>query len=70
MNPRRKVVTVLHDHGDYYNFFWTPGSMDSLARHIKEGWRLVFIQDDRVNERAVAVFERGEPGAALPKDPA
>lgn len=59
---KQKVITVDWQHGAYYNFFFTPGSIESLNSIIENGWSLVFIKDDKKAERAVAVFEKTEGG--------
>lgn len=46
--------------GDYYNFFFTPGSIDSFRSYIIAGWRVVFIKDDPTNEKVTVLFERDE----------
>lgn len=52
----QKVITVTHQDGAYHNFFFTPGSLDSMQDIINKGWRLKFLKDD--GNRAVAVFEK------------
>jgi hypothetical protein len=54
----QKVISVTRSDGAYYNFFFTPGAINSMASLIEKGWRLKFIKDDPQAERAVAVFER------------
>lgn len=54
----QKVKTVSRFDGEYHNFFFSPGSIDSLERNIQEGWMVKFISDDRANEKAVIIFER------------
>lgn len=46
------------DGGGYYNFFYTPGSIDSMVKLIEGGWILIFIKDDPEVPRVLAVFER------------
>lgn len=59
---KRQVVFNLKD-DNYYNFFFTPGSIDSLKSMIDRGWNLVFIKDDKEQNIAVAVFEFEEAEA-------
>lgn len=46
--------------GEYYNFFWTPDSVNSLHRLVEEGWHVKFIKDDPDRHQAVVVFEKVE----------
>ena len=54
------VVNVWRDEGQYHNFFWSPGSCDSLKGYLKSGWLVKFIKDDPENEKACIIFERSK----------
>lgn len=60
----QKVVTVEEFHGEYHNFFFVPGSHESLQRYIDDGWTVKFIKDS--GTRAVVVFERARVRRAHP----
>ena len=54
----QKVITGGHDGGAYYNFFFTPGSFESMNWFIEKGWVLVSLVHDANARRFCAVFER------------
>ncbi len=54
---RQQYHAVERADGAYYNFFFTPGSFQSLAWFVDHGWALAFIKDDPETQRAVAIFE-------------
>lgn len=58
MKKIQKVITKDRNDGDYYNFFFTPGSINSMENMIRSGWTLVHINDDKKSERVSAVFEK------------
>jgi len=55
---RQKCVTVERSDGAYYNFFNSPGSINSLQSFIENGWVVKVLKDDPQAERATAVFEK------------
>ena len=48
------VVTLFYD--EYYNFFFTPGSQDSLSDFLSRGWVVKHIND--TGTKASVLFER------------
>lgn len=54
----QRVVTKNSYYGEYYNFLYSPGSIDSLVRFIEDGWTLYYINDNKEAEQLVAVFEK------------
>lgn len=52
----QKVITVIQQDGAYYNFFNTPGSINSLQSMISDSWRVLHIKDDGYT--ATALFEK------------
>lgn len=60
MNYQQKVIFRQSDNYQYGNFFWTPGSIDSLDSLINEGWKILFIKDSPYLEKVICILERGE----------
>ena len=58
MRKEQKLVTVRHTDGQYYNFWYTPGSINSLEQHLDDGWIAIHIKDDPDMETAVVLFEK------------
>ena len=54
----QKVVTVRSGDGQYYNFFFTPGSWNSLEQYLAEGWVVRHINDDQKSQHASILFEK------------
>lgn len=55
----QKLVTVKRYCGEYHNFFFVPGSIDSMSSMIKEGWVVKeIISNDSKAQNAVILFER------------
>jgi hypothetical protein len=50
----QRLITV--GGADYINFFFTPGSIDSLHQFISRGWIVKHIKDD--GSTAVILFEK------------
>lgn len=61
-------LNIVADGGEYYNFFFTPGGIGSLASYLKDGWKLIFIKDAPEDKKAVVVFYRATLQAQLKKE--
>lgn len=64
----QKVIRVERLDGEYYNFFNSPGSINSLSRLVNElCWTVKFIKDDPEKEVAILILEREENDEDLPE---
>lgn len=57
----QKLISLTYHDGALGNFLHTPGSIDSLARHISDGWRVVSSNVDREETRGFFVLEKPDP---------
>lgn len=55
----KKQKVINRKCGNLHTFLHSPGSYESLAEYISNGWVLVFSQCN--DERGVFVLEREEP---------
>lgn len=49
MKKIQKLVTLSRRDGQYLNFFYTPGSIDSLERFLSNGW---LVKEMELNKEA------------------
>lgn len=61
MAKHQKLITVRSGEGEYENFFFSPGSLNSLQRHLDCGWFVKYIIDKTDHAAILLERERERP---------
>lgn len=54
----QKIIALVRYDGKYYNFFNTPGSIESLQWHIERGWIVIKMDIDTDSQSGWVLLER------------
>jgi len=59
VSKQQKYLNLSRADGQFYNFLYTPGSINSLHSHLKDGWIVKEMHLNHDDQSGFVLFERG-----------
>ena len=55
---RQKIITLRSSDGEFYNFFNTSGSTESLNGYLCDGWIVLDMEIDKERQKGWVLLEK------------